>query len=280
MNWTAWKDKVLSKWTPESEARSIEDRVRKINSAGALEAALPEAVAPIDWENWDSKIKTPGVVAKIRAEYEQHAVGGDAVDETVMKARVTELNQTMAYWRRVALFAKSERDLHHEEFKHTLTDYNEMSINADDVYQRHPGALKQILEEFNKGYAFSSPMSEKVDSVDHAALEKNLESGKVLPASYFAGLGFPRKYADVDMDAELNAKAEKAAALGLQADFSQQLVQYLPMQAMPELREMTGGPDFVPHPISLLPDDHSHGHGGHAAHDDTHAKKEEHGKSH
>lgn len=281
INWTRWREAVVSKWTPESEIKAIEDRVRKINSANSLEAALPTEVAPIDWASWEAKIKTPGVVAKIRAEYEQHATGAaDAVDETVMAKRVTELNSTMDYWRRVAAFAKSERELHQEEFKYTLQDLSEGRVTAADTYKKHPGALKQLLEEVDKGYFFFTPLSDKMETVDNAALDKALEEGKVLPASFFANLGLPRKYADVDMEAELKAKTDKARAFGLEADFGKDLPQYLPQQTLPELPQLTGGVEFTPHPLYLTPEAEAEAHGahGHGGHGDNHGHGDKHAK--
>jgi hypothetical protein len=133
---------VTNKWTAKSFLDTWRRLEADLNGQRGLARSLPATVPPIDWDSYRAKIKEPGVVDKIKAEYEAKkftsaAIPFEETDKTIEKMDRWYTTLHNLSLKKITML-EAKREEHHEE-KSTVGFWG-----TSDVFHRYPGLQEQL----------------------------------------------------------------------------------------------------------------------------------------
>lgn len=140
--------------------------------------------APIDWAHFEGKIAAPGLVAKLKAEYEASLVDGESAE-----LDHKEIAETTAFCANQVEFLKTldesawepTEKLHKEQLEYQIWCKENQFNGVSDWAAEMPGWEDQFAERFEAGdYHLTPEITKLVETYDLEAAIEYLKEGKLL----------------------------------------------------------------------------------------------------
>lgn len=170
----SWKD-LVSPWTPPEFIQRMKTQESKINGMKG-EMGSTVDVPEIDWDHWATVIKTPGVVAEMKKNYEAHEFDDLSIAdmEGEFKAQQDEAQAA----RRKSVWAS--RELERTQYckgiaKRVSTEMYEW--NQWQWMDAIPGMEEEIVERVHNEDWMASEREEQLKSFDFASLAESWKQG-------------------------------------------------------------------------------------------------------
>jgi len=155
-DWAKHQKNIFTKWTSKDSKDNTARLAANINKNYALGRALPEEIQAIDFDYWNSVIKSPGVVAEAKKKFEEiknrKITGGNTGDQGLP----ADFEQTVEL---VLTQARRNADYSREQIKKLepqLAVAEQGAKNSDkyilnDLYRSFPGTQREIMEDYDHG---------------------------------------------------------------------------------------------------------------------------------
>jgi len=205
-DWAKHQSNIFTKWTSKDAKDNTARLAANINKNYALGRALPEEIEPIDWNYWNSVIKTPGVVAEAKKKFEEiksRKIGTGGGDVEGLPADFEQtVEKVLSQARRNAEYSREQiKKLEPQLATAEKGAKNFSSWNLNDYYRSFPGTQKEIMEDYDHG-VYDAPRGEfRRKDLDLKPYLKSIKDGD-LNAS-FAEL--PDTVGDFDLNQEKEA---------------------------------------------------------------------------
>jgi len=145
-------------FTPKSTISMFKTWESQINQISSKCGSI-EAISPIDWASWENEIKSPGVVAKLKSEYENMKFAATdlefleefkvKVDQMIKEAESGEIPNTVA--------------LQEELSKSLWIRDNWNDLEKEEKYQLMPESLDYLEDNLWQGSVDLEPEEEELD---------------------------------------------------------------------------------------------------------------------
>lgn len=166
---------LVNQFTPKETVDALKGLDKKIADRRAVAGQIKKDVAPIDWDYWTKTIRTPGVVAQLKKQYESHVFEDQKPDLDAIHGKA---NSLIAAAEKEAEHAKTEIGAIEEEIKRVQKERNEMvDWGVGQFYERFPGVEAELRDEANQSEWLSTPEEQKVGLVDLSEIRRALNEG-------------------------------------------------------------------------------------------------------
>jgi len=175
-----WK-KLLFRYNNNPKRREEVSRSSaKINEISSLYFALPKTVEPIDWNFWKNSISTPGIVDKIKAEYDSEMQKQVKFDEEAEKKHYQAFEAEYELAEKEAEKVEKNTETFNREIE--ILEFEKKNIDkltTQYFFDKYPGLEEKFEKEQDEGQYFTDPEYEKVFTIDFKELRKQLSLGNV-----------------------------------------------------------------------------------------------------
>jgi len=185
VNWT----RLIFRYDDEKKKASLSALQSKWAEIRTLHSNLPRDIKPIDWNYWRTVIKTNGVVDEFKKKYDQEVSKEIQTVDNESKAREAQYGIELKEAEESVTFAKQHIKELEDEIDLTIWESKNLDkLDADYYFKKFPGYQEECEWKVDHAQWFPDPNDEKVLTLDHKELRRQLNEGDLRVYSALAFL--------------------------------------------------------------------------------------------